>query len=170
MRVIAFVAVLFAGLTLSPLAGAAALPEPRSASLDCDDSAGRAVIPADASGIPPFFVGAAGERRSHYSATARRYAAKIPAAIKGARQVTVRVPRHLLSRLRLIYAGSGLATAVTFIPCPARDATFFPGGLVFRRLEPISLRVEVWSTTRLLRLGRIEPRAPRRLFDWPASQ
>lgn len=157
-------------LAITPVAVATPLPAPRSASVGCEDSAGRAVIPADASGIPPFFVAARGERSSHYSPTADRYAAKIPAAIRGARQVTVRVPRHLLPRLRLTYAGSGLVTQVTFTPCTARDATFFPGGMVFRHLEPISLRVEVGTTSHLLRLGRIEPRSHRGPLDWPASQ
>jgi hypothetical protein len=116
------------------------------------------VIPRNASAVPPLYVAGPAERSSHYSAVTNRYAAKIPATVSGRRPVTVRVPPRLIDRVRLIYSDSGLATETTFTPCASRKATFFPGGLVFRGREPISLLVEIEGVIRPLRLGVIESR------------
>jgi hypothetical protein len=134
------------------------LPPPRTAAVDCDDAAGAAVIPRGAISANHFHI--APGNGSHYNTAARRYTGKFPAAVSGRQEVTVSVPPRLRARFRIGYAGSGLATEIAFEPCPGKPATFFPGGLVFRKLEPLFLNVSVEGSddVRRLRLGVIHPR------------
>lgn len=135
------------------------LPPPRAGTADCDASAGRGAIRSGSARVGRLVLPGRNERSSHYSSSARRYSSKMPALVSGARPLTVRVPRRLQGRVRLIYGGSGLVTELTFEPC-RRRTTFFPGGIVFLRQEPISLVIEAddLAGPQLLRLGRIRPR------------
>jgi len=135
-----------------------ALPPPRAAEVDCADAAGAAVIPRGAISANHFHMQPS--HGSHYNPVARRYAGKFPAAVSGNREVTVSVPPHLRGRFRIGYAHSGLATEISFDPCPTRPATFFPGGFVFLELEPLFLNVAIEGsdTVRRLRLGVVHPR------------
>jgi hypothetical protein len=83
----------------------------------------------------------------------------MPLVVFGSRPVTLRVPERLVGRVALTYGRVGLSSELEFQPCPGRRATFFPGGLLFQRREPIALLVEPqgWPRPRLLRFGVFPP-------------
>lgn len=147
-------------LVAAPLAAAAPLPDPRTASTDCSASGGKAAIRKDSVHAGPFYLPGPGGRSSHFSKASGRFTSKLPSGVVGHREVVVRVPARLRERVRIMYGGSGLATEISFAPCVDSSSTFFPGGIVFKRLEPISLLVEVAGegSPRRLRLGVIRPR------------
>ena len=100
-----------------------------------------------------------GERGSHWSPATRRFTSKMPLVVVGSRAVTVRVPARLEGRVAMTYGHLGTSGEYTFVPCPGRRATFWPGGLSFTRREPIALlvRVEGWARPRPLGLGVFPP-------------
>lgn len=155
---IATLVVISALVTAAAAAPRPSLPPPRTAEVDCTDAARAAVIPQGAIGANHFHMQP--NLGSHYNPAARRYSGKFPAAVSGHREVTVSVPPRLRGRFRIDYAHSGLATEITFDPCPTKPATFFPGGLLFLKLEPLFLNVTIEGsdTVRRLRLGVIHPR------------
>lgn len=156
-------------------ATAAALPAPAEASptglpplspartLECDDAAtGADAAPASAPGVGPFHMLGAGESGSHWNPATERFASKVPVVVAGSEPVLVRVPDRLAGRLALVYGGAGHRSPsreITFVPCARRTATFFPGGMLFTRREPISLLVQPdgWAKPKALRLGVFEP-------------
>ena len=160
-------AALLAGAALSaPAASArqAGLPahlQPRT--VECDDaSTGVGAPPASAPRVGPFHMLGGRESGSHWNPATKRFASKVPVVIDGAEPVVVSVPARLSGRLALVYGGAssrGLSERVTFVPCAARPATFFPGGLLFTRREPISLLVQPagWARPKVLRLGVFGP-------------
>jgi hypothetical protein len=103
-----------------------------------------------------------GEVGAHWNPPAKRFSSKVPVVIVGADPVTVRVPDRLLGRLVLTYGGPGrreMSSQITFVPCAAKPATFFPGGVLFTRREPISLLVQPqgWARPKPLNLGVFPP-------------
>jgi hypothetical protein len=152
-----------AALLVSAAAGAAPIPTHGASAVDCGDAAGQAVTHASDTRLGPLHVAPAASRQSHWNPRTRRFSAKYPVVIVGSVPVTVAVPARLARRVALGYAHSGLSDEITFSPCPGRRATFFPGGLLFTRLEPISLlvREEGWPRSRVLRLGKFRPRGRR---------
>ena len=160
-------AAMLAGAALSaPAASArqAGLPahlQPRT--VECDDaSTGVGAPPASAPRVGPFHMLGGRESGSHWNPVTKRFASKVPVVIVGAEPVVVSVPARLSGRLALVYGGSsnrGLSEQVTFVPCAARPATFFPGGILFTRREPITVLVQStgWARPRALRLGVFAP-------------
>jgi hypothetical protein len=123
-----------------------------------DATYGAGVVTDGAVGVGPFHMPGPDERGSHWSDRAKRFSGKLPVVVTGQRTVTVQVPDRLAGRVALTYGHSGLAGEITFVPCPGRT-TFFAGGMVFTRREPIALLVQVdgWPAPRPLRLGVIPP-------------
>jgi hypothetical protein len=157
-------------LAIAPLPASAAsaqqvgLPAHSPArTVECDDaSAGAGVAPASAPGVGPFHMLGAGESGSHWNPATKRFASKVPVVIDGAAPVVVSVPARLGGRLALVYGGRsnrGLSERITSVPCAARPATFFPGGLLFTRREPISVLIQPagWARPKALRLGVFGP-------------
>jgi hypothetical protein len=102
------------------------------------------------------------ESGSHWNPATKRFASKVPIVIDGSAPVLVRVPERLAGRLALVYGSVGHRTPaaeITFVPCTGRPATFFPGGMIFTRREPISLLVQPagWAKPKALRLGVFGP-------------
>jgi hypothetical protein len=162
MRPLPILAALVAAAALAPAptAGGAGLPdESPSRTLTC--AKGGATIgstPAGAQAGPLRMIGAGGAG-SHWNPAARRFTSKIPIVVFGSRPVTVAVPKRLAGRLALAYGVQGLSRAITFVPCEGRRVSFFPGGVLFTRREPLALlvRAEGWARARPLRLGVIGP-------------
>jgi hypothetical protein len=146
------------------MARSAGLPAQSPAkTVECDDAAGgEGVAPPGAARVGPFRMLGKGEVGSHWNPATRRFTSKVPVVIVGAGPVTVRVPDRLLGRLAMTYGGPGrrgMSSEVTFVPCAARRATFFPGGLTFTRRESISLLIqpEGWARPKPLNLGVFPP-------------
>ena len=166
-------------ILLAALLAIAALPAPSSArpaglppqsppqspprTVECDDaSAGVGVAPAGAPRVGPFHMLGSRESGSHWNPATKRFTSKVPVVVAGSAPVLVSVPERLAGRLALIYGGAGhrsLSTEINFVPCAGRSATFFPGGMVFTRREPISLLVQPdgWAKPEPLRLGVFGP-------------
>jgi hypothetical protein len=131
--------------------------------VECDDaSAGVGVAPAGAPRVGPFHMLGSRESGSHWNPVTKRFTSKVPVVVAGSAPVLVSVPDRLAGRLALIYGGAGRhspSTEITFAPCAGRSATFFPGGMVFTRREPISLLVQPdgWAKPEPLRLGVFGP-------------
>jgi hypothetical protein len=148
----------------SASASPAGLPKHSPArTVECDDAAtGTGVSPPSAPRIGPFHMFGGAETGSHWNPATRRFTSKAPVVIDGSAPVVVSVPARLTGRLALSYGGAGrhaLAGEITFVPCAGRTATFFPGGLLFTRREPVSLLVQPdgWSKPKVLGLGVFGP-------------
>ena len=160
-------AALLAGAALSaPAASARQVGLPahpsRARSNATTRAAGIGAPPASAPGVGPFHMLGGRESGSHWNPATKRFASKVPVVIVGAEPVVVSVPARLGGRLALVYGGPsnrGLSEQVTFVPCAARPATFFPGGILFTRREPISVLVQPagWAKPKALRLGVFAP-------------
>ena len=70
---------------------------------------------------------------------------KIPATVLGTEPVTLSVPPLIRHRAGLLYGSlNGYQhpfSEVTFVPCPGRVGTSWPGGLALLAPEPVTLRV-----------------------------
>jgi hypothetical protein len=131
----------------------------RSSTVECaggPGGAGAGTIPPGSLGVGPLHMPGPGSKHSHWNPAARRFTSKFPAVITGGAAVTVTVPRRLARRVALAYGHSPLSREITFFPCAHRRGSFFAGGLVFARREPIALLVrrDGWAKPQLLRLGR----------------
>jgi hypothetical protein len=148
-----------ATLLSTALLASVGLPaESPSKTVECDDAAaGIGAAPPGAARVGPFRMLGRGEVGSHWNQSAKRFASKVPVVVVGSRRVIARVPERLAGRVAMTYGGRGLAEEITFVPCAGRPATFFPGGMLFTRREPISLLVqpEGWTRPRVLKLGAI---------------
>jgi hypothetical protein len=162
-------------ILLAALLATAALSAPASArrvglpqhsparTVECDDaSAGVGAAPPAAPRVGTFHMLGSRESGSHWNPATKRFASKVPIVIDGPAPVVVRVPERLAGRLALVYGGAGHgspAAEITFVPCAGRPATFFPGGMIFTRREPISLLVQPagWAKPKALRLGVFGP-------------
>ncbi len=146
-------------LSTALLAGVGLPAESPARTVECEDAAaGVGAAPAGAARLGPFRMPARDELRAHWNPATKRFSSKVPVVVGGQRAVTVSVPERLGGRLAMVYGGAGrrgFAEAVTFVPCAGRPATFFPGGMLFTRREPISLLVqpEGWGRPRALDLG-----------------
>ena len=146
-------------LSTALLAGVGLPAESPARTVECGDAAaGDGAAPPGASRVGPFRMAGRGELAAHWNPATRRFSSKAPVVVLGAGAVTVRVPERLAGRLVLTYGGAGrrrFAEEITFVPCAGRPATFFPGGMLFTRREPISLLVqpEGWAGPRSLNLG-----------------
>lgn len=127
--------------------------------VECEDAAaGVGAAPPGAARVGPFRMAGRGELAAHWNPATKRFSSKVPVVVLGTRAVTVRVPERLSGRLVLTHGGAGrrgFAEEITFVPCAGRPATFFPGGMLFTRREPISLLIqpEGWARPRVLNLG-----------------
>jgi hypothetical protein len=142
------------------LLGATGLPaESPTRTLDCEGVAAVGALHPGGTRLGPLQLPPSDDMRGHWNPRARRFTSKLPLVVRGARPVTVSVPERLAGRLVMTYGGEGLSGEITFVPCDGRPATFFPGGLLFTRREPISLLVQVqgWARPRPLRLGVFGP-------------
>ena len=81
---------------------------------------------------------------------------KAPVGVTGATTVTLTVPERARDRVALVYAGGkGRWAEVEFQPCPGKQRTAWPGGLILRDRQPVTLSVTVGAgVARPLRLGR----------------
>lgn len=78
------------------------------------------------------------------------FGAKLPAIIEGTDPVVLSVPNRWLGRVAIdfgdLYTAKSLSQAhdrVTFRPCSKRDATGWPGGLIFNTRKSFELEVQV---------------------------
>lgn len=72
--------------------------------------------------------------------------AKIPAVVQGHQPVLLRVPIHQRHRVALGYSGgrpNGRYAQVEFRPCEYKPRTWWPGGLLLRDRQPITLLVQI---------------------------
>jgi hypothetical protein len=165
MRAIRISIFALAALAVLPSASTASVGLPSESpprTVTCEDAAGGVgVSPPGAARVGPFRMLGRGDLGSHWNPATRRFTSKVPVVIVGTGPVTVRVPERLRGRLVLVYgdAGNRFSEAITFVPCAARAATFFPGALLFTRREPLSLlvRPEGWGRPRPLNLGVLPP-------------
>ena len=162
----ALVAALLAAAALpgaAPARGTGLPPQSPSRTVECDGGTrGSASRRRGRPGSGPSSMLGKGEVGAHWNPPAKRFSSKVPIVIVGADPVTVRVPDRLLGRLALTYGGPGrreMSSQITFVPCAAKPATFFPGGMLFTRREPISLLVQPqgWARPRPLNLGVFPP-------------
>src|SRR5215213_6949828 len=149
MRV-SFLATALSALAACPAASpavAAKLPGSSPAqTAECEDAAaGVAMPPPRALRVGPFRMLGRKDLSAHWNPATRRFTSKVPVVILGSAPVTVTVPGRLAGRLVLACAG--------------RRATFFPGGWLFTRREPLSLSIQPvgWVVPRLLKLGVLPP-------------
>ncbi len=107
-------------------------------------------------GVPRRALDLAGEYRPGV------YGFKVPVLVIGHGEVTLKVPKQLMDRVRLfytreqnvVYHGRG-DTSVRFKPCGDKPRTFFDGGIRAIGQEPVSLLViDKGSAPRILPLGR----------------
>jgi hypothetical protein len=151
-------------LSTALLAGVGLPAESPSRTVECEDAAaGVGAAPPGAARLGPFRMPGREERHAHWNPATKRFSSKVPVVVVGARAVTVSVPERLSGRLVMVYGGAGrrrFAEEITFVPCAGRPATFFPGGMLFTRREPIALLVqpEGWAGPRALNLGVFAPR------------
>ncbi len=127
---------------------------------ECDDAAGGNGATRRGDSIAgPLHMPGPEVRGSHWNPSTRRFTSKVPLVVVGSRPVTVRVPERLAGRVALDYGHRGMSGEYTFVPCAGRRATFWPGGMVFTRREPIALLVqpEGWPRAELLHLGVLPP-------------
>ena len=136
-------------LSAALLAGPGLPAQSPTRTLDCEGVAAGGAVPPGGTRIGPITLPPRGEMRSHWNPAAGRFTSKIPLVVRGAGAVTVSVPERLAGRLVMTYGGSGLS----------EEITFFPGGLLFTRREPLALLVQAegWPRPRPLRLGVFEP-------------
>ena len=146
-------------LSVALLAGPGLPAESPTRTLECEGAATVGALHPGGMRLGPVHLPPREDMRGHWSPRARRFTSKIPLVVQGARAVTVSVPERLAGRLVMAYGGIGLAGEITFLPCGGRPATFFPGGLLFTRCEPLALLVLVdgCARPRVLKLGIFEP-------------
>jgi hypothetical protein len=146
-------------LSVALLAGPGLPAESPTRTLECEGAATVGALNPGGTRLGPLHLPPREGMRGHWSPRARRFTSKIPLVVQGARAVTVSVPERLAGRLVMTYGGIGLSGEITFLPCAGRPATFFPGGLLFTRREPLALLVQVegWPRPRVLKLGIFEP-------------
>jgi hypothetical protein len=156
-------------LFLAATAGVAAaptkpLPPPRATQIGCEGTGGRAAPFSGSIRAANFQIADPRVLGSHFNPAANRFSAKLPAAVHGSRAVDIRVPTRLEDEFRFSYGGSGQVTELRLEPCAKFPATFFPGGILFLHLKPLSLLVSPVGSTgpaKVLRLGVVKPRKPR---------
>ena len=148
-----------AAFLTAALLGSGLPAESPARTLECEAAATVAAVQPGGTRIGPLTLPPRGGMRGHWNPAAKRFTSKIPLVVRGAGAVTVSVPERLAGRLVMTYGGSGLSGEITFVPCAGRPATFFPGGLLFSRREPLALLVQTegWPRPRPLRLGVFEP-------------
>ena len=141
------------------LAGLGLPAESPTRTLDCEGVATVGALHPGGTRLGPLHLPPRDNMRGHWNPRAKRFTSKVPLVVRGSSAVTVSVPERLAGRLVMTYGNKGLSGEITFVPCAGRPATFFPGGLLFTRREPISLLVEVegWPRPRPVRLGIFEP-------------
>jgi len=72
--------------------------------------------------------------------------AKIPAVVQGHEPVLLRIPVRQRRRVALGYSGgrpNGRYAQVEFRPCEHKPRTWWPGGLLLRDRQPITLTVQI---------------------------
>lgn len=71
---------------------------------------------------------------------------KIPAVVRGHLPVVLSVPEWQRHRVALTYSGGrpgGRYAQVEFLPCAHRPTTWWPGGLLLRDRQPVTLGVQI---------------------------
>jgi hypothetical protein len=135
--------------------------EARTATASCEEAiagSGSSDWKRKSTVVGPFGLPARHLRLAYRSPSDGLLHSKLMALVVGHEPVTVSVPARLARRLGLEYGyrnGKKPATSVTFVPCPDKPRTYWPGGIVFKQHEPLALKVGDPDPVGLVHLGQI---------------